>query len=145
VRSLRGIVTNDVTGTITFRWTAPDPEFLYKLALPFAYPLPPDVPPRVSSKPLPATGPYRLASYDPERGARAVRNPHFRRWSGAAQPGGYPDVIEWRTTRAALRAVERGDADLVEGVTGDPRLAELGTRYPAQVHVNPARGRTSSS
>ena len=32
----RGIVTNDQTDTVTFHLTAPDPEFLYKLAFPFA-------------------------------------------------------------------------------------------------------------
>jgi peptide/nickel transport system substrate-binding protein len=32
----RGIVVNDHAGTVTFHLSAPDPEFLYKLALPFA-------------------------------------------------------------------------------------------------------------
>ena len=37
-------MTDDATGTITFHLVAPDPEFLYKLTLPFAYPVPPSVP-----------------------------------------------------------------------------------------------------
>ena len=35
-----GIVTDDASGTVTFHLTAPDPEFLFKLALPFADALP---------------------------------------------------------------------------------------------------------
>ena len=31
-------------GTITFHLVAPDPEFLYKLTMPFAYPVPPSTP-----------------------------------------------------------------------------------------------------
>ena len=36
----RGIVTDDAARTVTFHLVAPDPEFLYKLALPFAYVVP---------------------------------------------------------------------------------------------------------
>ena len=39
-----GIVTDDASGTITFHLVAPDPEFVYKLTIPFAYPVPPSVP-----------------------------------------------------------------------------------------------------
>jgi YVTN family beta-propeller protein len=134
----RGIVTNDSAGTVTFRLTGPDPDFLYKLTVPFAYPVPRSVPARVMKTPVPATGPYRLVTYEPGRLARAVRNPRFRRWSGAAQPGGYPDVIEWRATRDAIRAVERGEVDLAS-IQGDPGSGELRTNYPAQVHVNPGK------
>ena len=38
----RGIVTNDQADTVTFHLTAPDPEFLYKLAFPFADAVPPE-------------------------------------------------------------------------------------------------------
>ena len=37
----RGVVTDEEAGTITFHLVEPDPEFLYKLRLPFAYPAPP--------------------------------------------------------------------------------------------------------
>jgi len=46
-----------------------------------------------SHAPLPATGPYTIASYRPRRLLVLVRNPHFREWSKAAQPDGYPDRI----------------------------------------------------
>jgi peptide/nickel transport system substrate-binding protein len=38
------IVTDASSGTITFHLVAPDPEFVYKLTIPFAYPVPPSVP-----------------------------------------------------------------------------------------------------
>jgi peptide/nickel transport system substrate-binding protein len=40
----QGIETDDDAGTITFHLVASDPEFLYKLTLPFAYPVPPSTP-----------------------------------------------------------------------------------------------------
>ena len=41
-----GIATDDAAGTVTFHLDAADPDFLYKLALPFAFALPPSAPPR---------------------------------------------------------------------------------------------------
>jgi hypothetical protein len=38
-----GIITNDAAGTVTFCLAQPDPDFLYKLALPVASPAPPGV------------------------------------------------------------------------------------------------------
>ncbi len=66
--------------------------------------------------PVPGTGPYRIAQYQPERRIRLVRNRHFRVWSKAAQPEGFPDeiVLDMADTRDAhLTAVERGHADRV--------------------------------
>ena len=42
----RGIITDDAARTVTFRLTAPDPDFLYKLAFRFTSPVPPYVPAR---------------------------------------------------------------------------------------------------
>jgi peptide/nickel transport system substrate-binding protein len=74
---------------------------------------------------------------------RLVRNPHFREWSRAAKPDGYPDAIEFKTgvdARSALHAVERGDADWYEGRLADlPRreLDVLFARYAGQIHSSP--------
>ena len=55
----RGIVADDAAGTVTFHLTAPDPEFLYKLAFSWAYAVPPGMPDhQISASQLPATGPY---------------------------------------------------------------------------------------
>ena len=40
----KGIVADDAAGTVTFHLTAPDPDFLQKLALPFGYAVPTGTP-----------------------------------------------------------------------------------------------------
>ena len=78
----RGIVTDDAARTVTFHLTRPDPDFLYRLAAPFAYVLPGGTPWRpAGTHPLPATGPYMIATYRPGRLLRFVRNPFFHEWS----------------------------------------------------------------
>jgi YVTN family beta-propeller protein len=135
----RGIVVDGASRAVTFHLIAPDPAFLYKLALPYAYVLPASTPPgQVRTPTLPATGPYRLSAYRPGHLLMLVRNPHFREWSQAAQPDGYPDRIEFRldmSSDEAVDAVERGRADEYGGLTRFPahRLDEVTTRYAGQV------------
>jgi YVTN family beta-propeller protein len=144
-----GIVVDDAAGTITFHLTSPDPDFLYKLALPTAVAVP-DVGAAIpQGRPLPATGPYAIARLQPTRFVRLVRNPHFRAWSTAAKPDGYPGEIAVGLgvkQDAAVRAVERGQADYVFGeVAQSPRkeVDELFTRYASQVHTNAGLGLVS--
>jgi YVTN family beta-propeller protein len=140
-----GIAVDDQADTVTFRLTRPDPEFLYKLTLTFAFAVPPGTPDQdVDTLSVPATGPYLIDRYEPGRELRLVRNPQFHEWSPAAQPDGYPDQIVWRfglDPQAAVTAVERGDADwgLYEFPFSPPgdRLTEIRTQYPGQTHVNP--------
>jgi YVTN family beta-propeller protein len=146
----RGIVVDDAAGTITFHLTAPDPDFLYKLAQPVAVALP-DVGAAVPQrKPLPATGPYAIATLQPARFVHLVRNPHFHAWSTAVKPDGYPDEITVRLgvkQSAAVRSVEAGQADYVYGdVALAPRKVadELYTRYAGQLHTNPQVGLVSA-
>ena len=135
----RGIVTDDRAGTVTFHLAAPDPEFLFKLALPFAYVLPAGTTLREAvQEPLPATGPYRVASVSGGGSLRLVRNPRFREWSSAAQPVGFPDEIVLRLIRnAAQRAqlVARGKADYASTVLGEPLALPPADR--PQLHVQP--------
>jgi peptide/nickel transport system substrate-binding protein len=131
----RGIVTDPRSNTVTFHLAKPDPEFLYKLALPPADAVPANTPVQ-ARLPLPATGPYMVASYSPTR-IRLVRNPRFREWSAEAQPDGYPDAIvetSLKSQSADIKAVEHGTADytIVNGVEGAWR-----TEYAAQVHNSP--------
>ena len=113
----RGIVADDAAHTVTFHLVRPDPDFLYKLAFPAAYVLPSGTPRRpAGTHPLPATGPYMIATYRPRRLLRLVRNPFFREWSRAAQPAGYPDRIDIRiggTADEAIRDVVDGKADVL--------------------------------
>jgi YVTN family beta-propeller protein len=119
----------------------PDPELFYKLALPFADPVPPGVP---MAKParlgVPGTGPYMIQSHTRGR-LVLVRNPHFREWSAAAQPAGYPARIIWTFSGALgkqLTAIEHNRADLMQAPLPASQRNELTTRYASRVHVFPA-------
>jgi peptide/nickel transport system substrate-binding protein len=145
-----GIETNDEAGIVTFHLSRPDPDFLYKLALSFAFVLPADVPPvrGDSNEPLPATGPYMIASVTPPKGEGSdqtegrlelVRNPRFREWSRAAQPDGNPDRIVWRIgldPEEMTDLVRDGAADWMDSppVT---RLEQLRTQHTDRVHEYP--------
>jgi YVTN family beta-propeller protein len=135
----RGIVTDDRAGTVTFRLTKSDPEFLFKLAMPFAYVVPAGTPLRVTAhRPVPATGPYRVASASKRGSMRLVRNPHFREWSSAAQPAGFADEILLLPavgTGESVRRVARGEADYTSADLGE-RLA-VAPAHRSRLHVHP--------
>src|SRR4051812_11799132 len=136
-----GVVGNAKAGTVTINLTAPDPEFKYKLAVPHASILPADAPPKDSgTKPIAGTGAYMFTTYNPNKQLLMVRNPHFKEWSHAAQPAGYPDRIDYDfglTAEAQITAVENGEADWSYEFPPADRLSELGTKYPDQVHLTP--------
>jgi peptide/nickel transport system substrate-binding protein len=138
-----GIVTRRGAGTVTFHLTAPDPDFLDELAQTSAFAVPAGTPlhPR---GPVPATGPYRITSFDPKRGLRLVRNPWFREWSPAAQPAGNPDAIVETFTGTPNRDVASvldGSDDLVEdlGVAKPSAsvLRRLRTQDASRLHDSP--------
>lgn len=138
-----GIVTDDANRTITFHLVAPDPEFLYKLTLPFAYPVPPSVPDREQvAAGVPGTGPYMFEAPMTDEGLTLVRNPNFRPWSQAARPDGYVDRIEWTfgvERQAQIESVVAGEADLAfdAAASGPGPLEELTVRYAGQIHTTP--------
>jgi YVTN family beta-propeller protein len=136
----RGITTG--ANTVTFHLARPDPDFLFKLALPTADAVPAAIPLKAQLS-VPATGPYMVAHYDPKHHVvRLVRNPRFTQWSAAAQPDGYPHTIVERfgmSSQAAARAVQHGTADLTNIGTQTSRslLATLRVRSRGQLHSNP--------
>jgi peptide/nickel transport system substrate-binding protein len=136
-----GVVGNEAAGTVTINLVQPDPELFQKLAVPHAVILPADAPPKdVGTKPLPGTGAYMIAAYDPDKQLKLVRNPHFKQWSADAQPDGYPDEVDMDfglTDEAEVTAVQNGQADWVFDDLPADRLQELGTSYKDQVHINP--------
>ena len=136
----RGIDTDDVSGTIIFHLAVPDPEFVYKLTLPFAYPIPPSVPvEHQRTEGVPGTGPYTLEAPMTDEGLALVRNRHFRVWSQAAQPDGYADRLEWTfgvEPEAQVESVIAGDADIAFEAFVSDRLEELFVRFAAQVHTS---------
>jgi YVTN family beta-propeller protein len=134
-----GIVADDQARAVSFHLTEPDPELPHKLALSAAVAVPHDTPSRDTAvRPLPATGAYMIASYVPDRQLRLVRNRHFREWSRAAKPAGYPDEIVFKLAAFhpdALKAVARGEADFVLAPTQE--LAKLRPQYASRLHANP--------
>jgi YVTN family beta-propeller protein len=140
-----GIVTDPAANTVTFHLTRPDGEFLLKLAGATALVVPAETPARdVGTSPVPATGPYMIQSFVPKGTVVLVRNPHFREWSRAAQPDGYPDRIEWTPSGqdSAVDAVLAGRADysgLWQRPGGD-RGDQLTTRYAGQARLYPFLG-----
>jgi peptide/nickel transport system substrate-binding protein len=133
----------EVSGNqVTFHLTQGDPEFLFKLAVPFAFILPADTPAKHVDIPPAGTGPYKWTEYKPTSRMRVVRNTFFKEWSKDAQPEGLPDVIEQRfglSVQAEVTQVQNGQADWVfDGdVIPADRLPELSAKYSKQLHVNP--------
>ncbi|HEY1368662.1 MAG TPA: ABC transporter substrate-binding protein [Gaiellaceae bacterium] len=136
----KSVVANNAKGTVTFHLTNPDSEFFDKLAVPFAFILPPSTPMKEVHIPPAGTGSYMWSEYNPNKEMKLVRNPHFKEWSAAAQPKGNPDVIVEKfglTVEAEVTQVENGQADWVFDQVPSDRLPELSTKYASQVHVNP--------
>jgi peptide/nickel transport system substrate-binding protein len=138
----RGVAADDGSGTVTFHLVKPDPEFLYKLTMPFAYPVPSSVPRAEQRRTgIPGTGPYMLEEPMTKGGLVLTRNPNFRQWSATAQPEGYADRIEWTfgvEPASEVEAVQAGDADLAYDVAGYRGLQEILVRFPAQVYSSPS-------
>src|SRR3984893_17377002 len=90
----KGVVANDSTYTLTLNLTAPDPELMDQLTLPFAYAVPAGTSPKLTGNNVPpGTGPYQWKSYNPNTHAVLVRNPYFKVWNATAQPADYPNQI----------------------------------------------------
>jgi peptide/nickel transport system substrate-binding protein len=134
----QGITVNG--DTVTFHLTTADPEFLDKLAVPFAFILPASTPATNVNIPPPGTGPYKWVQYSPSKQLKLVRNTYFKEWSKDAQPDGNPDVILQKfgfTPEAQVTAVENNTADWMFDQPPADRLGELSSKYASRVHVNP--------
>ena len=128
---------NDITITLT----TPDPEFLQKLALPHASILPATAPPHdTGTIPIPGTGPWRIAAYDPNEALTLERNPHFHPWNPDAQPDAYADAVRYEfglSGEAQVTAILNSQADWIFDIPPPDRLPELAA-HPALLHLNPA-------
>jgi peptide/nickel transport system substrate-binding protein len=92
--------------------------------------------------PLPATGPYLIASYDPRHGVTLARNPRFHEWSAAAQPAGFPDKIVYRfntPSNTQIDDVERNTADFAYVTTNVVAALRQGG-FGSQLRFNPSFG-----
>ena len=134
----KGIVVDG--NKVTFHLTRGDPEFLDKLAVPFAFILPASTPTKNVDIPPPGTGPYKWAEYAPSKEIKLVRNPNFKVWSKDAQPPGNPDTITEKfglSVEAEYTQVANNQADWVFDQPPADRLSELDTKYSDRLFVNP--------
>jgi YVTN family beta-propeller protein len=125
---------------VTFHLASPDADLPFKLALPFAFPVPARTPiDDQGLDPVPATGPYMVAEAGAD-GIELVRNPAFRQWSGAAQPDGFVDAVTWRFKEDPATAFDQlsaGDLDVMASAPGPEDLASLQAAHPDQVVYAP--------
>ncbi len=107
--SIRGILVDDASRAILIHLVAPQADFENVLASEFAAPVPANSPPADTSlQPLPATGPYMIASYRPKARIVEVRNPYFQAWRfHGAVPAGNPDRVTWDIVPSAAVALRR--------------------------------------
>jgi ABC-type transport system substrate-binding protein/class 3 adenylate cyclase/DNA-binding beta-propeller fold protein YncE len=135
-----GIVADDDAGTVSFHLRAPDPDFLFKLTMPFAFVVPAGTPAKLApDAPVPATGPYVIDHYAVGKEIVLVRNPHFRPWS-SSRPDGFPDRIVWRLGQRVEPMVAHtlsGRTDLLVAPLGGQLVATLGTNHAPQLHLDP--------
>jgi peptide/nickel transport system substrate-binding protein len=135
-----GVVADEAANTVTFHLTKPDAEFFDKLAVPHAVILPASTEAKdQGNAPIPGTGAYMAASYDPNKQLKLVRNPNFVEWSKDAQPDGYPDEIHYDfglTEEAEITAIQNGQADWTLDPPPTDRLGELGSKYKDRVFIN---------
>ena len=121
--------------SVTFHLTYPDGDLLFKLALPFAFAVPADTPiENLGFEPVPATGPYEITEAS-ETGIELERNPRFREWSAAAQPGGFAEAIsiDFGTQDDAFDRVATGDLDVMLAPPDPEDLAVARAEYPARI------------
>ena len=135
-----GVVVNAATNTVVFNLITPDSEFLDQLAVPFGSIIPASTPAKdQGDTPIPGTGAYYFASYNPNSALVMKRNPYFKVWSAAAQPQGYPNEIEMTfglPVESEVTAVENGQADWIFDPIPADRLGTISTTYASQVHVH---------
>ena len=137
-----GIVSDDDANTVTFHLVRADPDFLYRLALPFAYAVPAGIPDDLAD-PVPATGPYMIERYQEAGELVLVRNPEFMEWASAARPDGFPDRIVWRFgVEDAEQVTETlgGGTDLMFRELPPDVLTDLESSHAGQVHFTPRGG-----
>jgi peptide/nickel transport system substrate-binding protein len=137
---ISGIKTNDATGKITITLTAPQGDFEYIMATTFTALVPPGSPNKdQSTTPLPASGPYMIQSYKPNKQAIVVRNPNFNASAfGGNIPAGNPDKMTIDIIGdpgVALTRTLNGQDDYDFQQPPVDRLAEIQSKYASQIKV----------
>jgi peptide/nickel transport system substrate-binding protein len=124
--NISGIITNNKKRTITIKLATPRGDFLTILALIFAAPVPANTSTAILNGTIPATGPYRITGYDPNRGFSMVRNKYFKPTKYI--PRGNPDRIDVALVgdaNAATQRVINGQADYSNAAIPPDRIASV--------------------
>ena len=120
-----GIIPNNSKRTIVIKLASPRGDFLTIVALLFAAPVPSSTGPAIQNGTIPATGPYKFTSYDPNRGFTMVRNPYFKPTKFI--PKGNPNTVDVALVgdaNAATQRVINGEADYSNGAIPPDRIAD---------------------
>jgi peptide/nickel transport system substrate-binding protein len=129
---ISGIVTNDANRTIEIKLDQPRGDFLYILAMEFSHFVPAGTPASdQSTHPIPATGPYMLQSYSPNRSIVLVRNPNYNDQI-PTMPSGNPDKVTGKIITdpvAAYQQVVSNQSDYDFQVVPNDRLPEAQSKY----------------
>ena len=137
---ISGIVTDDATGKIAITLKTPQGDFANVLASEFAAPVPASAAASdTSTHPLPATGPYVIQSYAPNKQIVEVRNPRFHaeRFGGNV-PAGNPDKIVWDIVGDAATALKRttnGQDDWDPQPIPEASLGDTEAKYGDQLRI----------
>ncbi len=130
---ISGIVTNDSARTIEIELKQPESDFEYILSLPFTSLVPSSTPHTdQENPPPPASGPYYIASYKPNRAFVILRNPNWKNGEIPAVPNGNPDKVLGTMTddvTQSARYVESGQYDYDENLLPSDLLSELQSKY----------------
>jgi peptide/nickel transport system substrate-binding protein len=137
---ISGITADDAAGKITIKLNEPQGDFEYILATLFAAPVPANSPDKdTSTNPVPATGPYMIQSYKPNKSVIVVRNPNFdaSMFDGNV-PSGNPDKMTIDIIGdpgVALTRTLNGTDDYDFQQPPADRLAELQSKNADQIKV----------
>jgi peptide/nickel transport system substrate-binding protein len=137
---ISGIVADDATGKIAITLQTPQGDFENVLASEFAAPVPANAPASdTSTHPLPATGPYVIQSYAPNKQIVEVRNPQFHATQfGGNVPAGNPDKVIWDIVGDPATALQRttsGDDDWDPQPIPVSKLATTEEKYGSQLKI----------
>ena len=134
---ISGIVVDDDAKTIEIKLSKPQGDFLYILATMFGSVVPSGTPAKdQSTATIPATGPYMIESYTPNREVTVVRNPEWK---------GIPDIADGNPDKMTFNVVEEDSAALQSVIDGTndynfhpipvDRLGEVQDKYAAQLKL----------
>jgi peptide/nickel transport system substrate-binding protein len=135
---ISGIITNDANRTVEIKLDSPRGDFLYILAMEFSHFVPCGTPASdQSTHPIPATGPYMVQSYRPNRSITMVRNPNYNDQI-PTMPTGNPDKVEATIITDPVAAYQRvisGQADYDYQPVPTDRLPEAQSKYKEQLRI----------